>query len=87
MLLLLFRYFLLQEYSQQHGMTSLETLAKCDDDLTVFYYLFTFLLQEYCQQQGMTLVEMFAKFDADGSMSVTHAEFREGLKVSFRLHD
>ena len=68
-------------------MTSLEILAKCDDDVTVFYYLFIFLLQEYCQQQGMTLVEMFAKFDADGSMSVTHAEFREGLKVSFRLYE
>ncbi|XP_076441392.1 uncharacterized protein LOC143280576 [Babylonia areolata] len=38
------------------------------------------IMQTYCQMQGITLVEMFARFDADGSMSVTHAEFREGLK-------
>ncbi|KAL8577659.1 hypothetical protein ACOMHN_060770 [Nucella lapillus] len=38
------------------------------------------VMQSYCQMQGITLVELFARFDADGSMSVTHAEFREGLK-------
>ncbi|RUS83338.1 hypothetical protein EGW08_008885 [Elysia chlorotica] len=38
------------------------------------------IMQEYCANHNMSMVDMFTKFDADGSMSVTHDEFRQGLK-------
>ncbi|GFS13189.1 leucine-rich repeat-containing protein 74B-like [Elysia marginata] len=38
------------------------------------------IMQEYCANNNMSMVDMFTKFDADGSMSVTHDEFRQGLK-------
>ncbi|KAK3767245.1 hypothetical protein RRG08_018112 [Elysia crispata] len=38
------------------------------------------IMQEYCNNNNMSMVDMFTKFDADGSMSVTHDEFRQGLK-------
>ena len=37
----------------------------------------------YCEQHNLNIVELFSRFDTDGSMSVTHDEFREGLRVGF----
>ncbi|ELU04703.1 hypothetical protein CAPTEDRAFT_222965 [Capitella teleta] len=37
-------------------------------------------MQEYCNKHSMNIVELFSRFDADGSMSVTHDEFKLGIK-------
>ncbi|XP_033628427.1 leucine-rich repeat-containing protein 74B-like isoform X1 [Asterias rubens] len=39
-------------------------------------------LQRYIQKNNLRLVDFFNKFDKDGSMSVTYAEFEEGLVES-----
>ena len=39
-------------------------------------------LMAYIDKNSLRLVDFFNKFDKDGSMSVTHEEFRQGLKVS-----
>ena len=36
---------------------------------------------KYCDEMQIKLVDLFARFDDDGSMSVTHEEFKEGLRV------
>lgn len=38
-------------------------------------------LQNYIAKNNLKLMEFFKKFDADGSMSVSHAEFKQGLQV------
>ncbi len=38
-------------------------------------------MRKYCAEHGINIVELFSRFDADGSMSVTHEEFKLGLKV------
>ena len=38
-------------------------------------------LAHYIEKQGLRLVDFFNKFDKDGSMSVTHEEFVEGIEV------
>ena len=38
-------------------------------------------LMAYIDKNNLRLVDFFNKFDKDGSMSVTHDEFRQGLKV------
>lgn len=38
-------------------------------------------LQNYITKNNLKLIDFFQKFDTDGSMSVSHAEFREGLEV------
>ena len=40
-------------------------------------------MKKYCDEMNMKLVDLFARFDDDGSMSVTHEEFKEGLRVSY----
>ena len=39
------------------------------------------LMANYVQENHMTMVDLFSQFDKDGSMSVTHDEFKEGLRV------
>lgn len=38
-------------------------------------------LQKYITRHNLKLIDFFQKFDADGSMSVSHEEFRIGLEV------
>ena len=38
-------------------------------------------MRQYCLEHNINIVELFSRFDADGSMSVTHDEFKLGLKV------
>ena len=38
-------------------------------------------LMAYIDKNNLRLVDFFNKFDKDGSMSVTHEEFKQGLKV------
>ncbi|XP_046568990.1 leucine-rich repeat-containing protein 74A-like [Haliotis rubra] len=38
------------------------------------------VISTYLKEKDITIVELFSRFDADGSMSVTHEEFKEGLK-------
>ena len=38
-------------------------------------------MQSYCDARNINIVELFSRFDADGSMSVSHDEFKQGLKV------
>ena len=37
---------------------------------------------KYCSEHGIKIVDLFARFDADGSMSVSHEEFAQGLRVN-----
>ena len=37
----------------------------------------------YVEKHNLRLIDFFNKFDKDGSMSVTHEEFEEGIKVVF----
>ena len=39
-------------------------------------------LMTYIDKNKLRLVDFFNKFDKDGSMSVTHEEFKQGLSVS-----
>ena len=38
-------------------------------------------IRKYCDEHNVKIVDLFAKFDADGSMSVSHDEFKIGLRV------
>lgn len=38
-------------------------------------------IRQYCDSHNMKIVDLFARFDADGSMSVSHEEFKTGLRV------
>ena len=38
-------------------------------------------MNTYCDENKINIVELFTRFDEDGSMSVTHDEFKQGLKV------
>lgn len=38
-------------------------------------------MQAYCDDHNIGIVELFSRFDADGSMSITHDEFKQGIKV------
>lgn len=38
-------------------------------------------LVNYIEKHELRLVDFFNKFDKDGSMSVTHEEFVEGIEV------
>lgn len=40
-------------------------------------------LANYIEKHELRLVDFFNKFDKDGSMSVTHEEFMEGIEVIF----
>ena len=42
-------------------------------------------MKAHCVEQGINIVELFSRFDQDGSMSVTHDEFKEGLRVSILI--
>ena len=35
----------------------------------------------YCDEHGIKIVDLFARFDTDDSMSVSHEEFAQGLRV------
>ena len=43
-------------------------------------------VQNYITKHNLKLIDFFKRFDQDGSMSVSHAEFKEGLEV-FQLLD
>ena len=36
---------------------------------------------KYCDDHGIKIVDLFARFDTDDSMSVSHEEFAQGLRV------
>ena len=38
-------------------------------------------MKKYCDEHGIGIIELFSRFDEDGSMSVTHDEFKQGLRV------
>lgn len=59
-------------YTDSYGKRKLKAYDMVDEALEI--------IQHYCQQHNLSLVDLFAKFDADGSMSVTHDEFRQGLR-------
>lgn len=40
-------------------------------------------MAEYCEEHNINIVDLFSRFDSDGSMSVSHDEFKLGLKVSW----
>lgn len=44
-------------------------------------------LANYIEKHELRLVDFFNKFDKDGSMSVTHEEFMEGIEVIHRIYD
>lgn len=44
------------------------------------------LLFEYMTREGLRIIDLFTSLDRDGSRSVSHKEFREGLLVSIRIH-
>ena len=37
---------------------------------------------KYCSDHGIKIVDLFARFDTDDSMSVSHEEFAQGLRVN-----
>lgn len=39
-------------------------------------------LQNYIVKHDLKLIDFFQKFDKDGSMSVSHEEFTDGIQVS-----
>ena len=39
-------------------------------------------LQNYIEKHDLKLIDFFHKFDKDGSMSVNHEEFTEGIQVN-----
>ncbi|XP_035828131.1 leucine-rich repeat-containing protein 74A [Aplysia californica] len=59
-------------YTDSYGKRKLKSYDMTEEAIRI--------IQEYCAKLGMSMVDLFTKFDADGSMSVTHDEFREGLK-------
>lgn len=38
-------------------------------------------LQNYIEKHDLKLIDFFHRFDKDGSMSVSHEEFTEGIQV------
>ena len=38
-------------------------------------------MAKYADERNINIIDLFARFDADGSMSVSHEEFKIGLKV------
>lgn len=40
-------------------------------------------LQNYIDKHNLKLIDFFQKFDKDGSMSVSHEEFADGIQVRF----
>ena len=38
-------------------------------------------MAKYAEEHNMSIIDLFARFDEDGSMSVSHEEFKIGLKV------
>ena len=61
-------------YTHSYGKRKMKTYNVVEEALTIIH--------EYLRMHDMTMAELFSRFDADGSMSVTHDEFKEGLKVS-----
>lgn len=43
-------------------------------------------LTNYIEKNNLRLVDFFNKFDKDGSMSVTYAEFQQGIEVGIALN-
>ena len=40
-------------------------------------------MKALCAERNINIAELFARFDTDQSMSVTHDEFKQGLKVGY----
>ena len=42
-------------------------------------------MAKYADERNINIIDLFARFDADGSMSVSHEEFKIGLKVPRKI--
>ena len=60
-------------YTDSYGKRRLKRYSVVEDAMDA--------MRQYCQEHNINIVELFSRFDADGSMSVTHEEFKLGLKV------
>ncbi|KAK2144402.1 hypothetical protein NP493_230g02037 [Ridgeia piscesae] len=59
-------------YTDSYGKRRLKRYSVVEDAMDA--------MRQYCQEHNINIVELFSRFDADGSMSVTHEEFKLGLK-------
>ena len=60
-------------YTDSYGKRKLKQYNVVEEALTE--------MKKYCDQHGIGIIELFSRFDEDGSMSVTHDEFKQGLRV------
>ncbi len=61
-------------YTDSYGKRKLKQYNVVEEALTA--------MKKYCDEHGIGIIELFSRFDEDGSMSVTHDEFKQGLRVS-----
>ena len=61
-------------YTDSYGKRKLKQYNVVEEALTA--------MKKYCDDHGIGIIELFSRFDEDGSMSVTHEEFKQGLRVS-----
>ena len=64
-------------YTDQYGKRKLRHYSVVEEALKA--------MKDYCVEKNINIVELFSRFDQDGSMSVTHDEFKEGLRVCHRI--
>ena len=60
-------------YTDSYGKRKLKKYNVVEEALTA--------MKKYCDEHGIGIIELFSRFDEDGSMSVTHEEFKQGLRV------
>ena len=60
-------------YTDSYGKRKLKQYNVVEEALTA--------MKKYCDDHGIGIIELFSRFDEDGSMSVTHEEFKQGLRV------
>ena len=61
-------------YTDSYGKRRMKRYDAVEEALTS--------MKTYCVDKSINIVELFSRFDSDGSMSVTHDEFKLGLRVS-----
>ena len=65
---------ILHGYTDSYGKRKLKRYNVVEEALMA--------MNKYCDDNHIKIVDLFTRFDEDGSMSVTHDEFKQGLKVS-----